>query len=318
MKSPQKDKESKLNHLSMDELINHIINSDNRDILPEIRSESVDLILTDPPYLLSLRDVYGDWNNGLDFDFLAVQFDRILKSSGQIAIFGDFITSAEIFRAFQDKFKFRFQWIWQKPNATPVNKKLPLAEIEYISIYKKRSAKTGSLTFNYRDILGSGPAYQKATKYQSKTRKATKFYMSESNGERYPRQVLRFPSKCNLVKAERTKHPTQKPIALISYIIRALSNPGELILDPFSGSGSTALAAGRLGRDFIAVENNLVYYTESQERLDWDCNLLNLFSKHHEIATGVRSPGISTILLKKHEKPLGQLKSGMTPKSVYP
>ena len=273
----------------MDSYINHITNSDNQYILPDIPPESVDLILTDPPYLSSLKDVYGKWNNGLDFDLLATQLEQILKPSGQIAIFGDFITSSTIFETFRNRFIFRFQWIWQKPNATPVNKKLPLSEIEYISVYKKRMAKTGDLTFNYLDIGEVGPAYQKATKYQSKTRKRTNKYISESTRFRYPKQVVRFPSKCNMPKAERTKHPTQKPISLIGYILRALSNPGDLVLDPFSGSGSTAIACHRLNRDFIAIEIDTEYFNESRLRLNDERRIQDLFREPMKTSRKIRT-----------------------------
>jgi len=178
-----------------------------------------------------------------------------------------------------DRFKFRFIWIWKKTTAQPVNKKMPLAELELIAVYSKRKSCLKDLTFNWKEIAERGEPYRRTFDRQNGTRKQIKPYVSESDGIRYPRQILNFPSKCNLPELERTDHPTQKPIAICGYILKALSNEGDLILDPFTGSGSIPIACHRLGRRFIAMERDANYYRIASERLNIEMLQKNLFGE---------------------------------------
>lgn len=248
----------------------------SRDLLPEIPSGSADLVLTDPPYLTSLADIYKSWNlKNHDFEFYADQFARLLKPTGQIAIFSDYLTGLEIGNAFQEYFKFRFYWVWIKSNGQPVNKKQPRSNIELILVWKKKNALTGDVTFN--PVYRPGTPYRKTHKPGNPTRKKSKGYETVNlTGERWPEQTLFFPSKDNLPQAERTSHPTQKPVGLVGYLIKTLSSEGDLILDPFAGSGSVAIACHRLNRRFVAVEKDSAYFRESVNRLEAERNQLCL------------------------------------------
>jgi len=249
------------------DLINKITPGNNIDILPEIESNSVDLILTDPPYITALADLYKSWNfRNHDFEFYAEQFNRILKD-GQIAMFSDYLTSLAIGNAFVKHFRFRFYWTWIKSNGQPVNKKQPQSNVELITVWAKKKAKTKDLVFN--PIFEKGLPYTKKHKAGNKTRKQEKDYTTvNKTGDRYPSQTLYYPSKDNLPMIERTNHPTQKSINLVGYLIRTLSNEGDKILDPFSGSGSVAIACHRLKRNFICIEKEPGYFRESRQRLE--------------------------------------------------
>jgi len=264
-------------------LENEIIHGDCFDLMPGVPPESVDLIFTDPPYETALKDIY-DWTAGLDWTKLTAEFGRVLKPSGQVALFCDWTTGQFITTALRDRFKFRFIWIWQKTCAQPVNKKMPLAEVELIAIYSKRKSRLKDLTFNWQAIAGQGKPYYREFNRKNPTRKLVKPYISESNGIRYPRQILNFPTKCNMPKDERTSHPCQKPIGLCSYVIESLSNPGELILDPFTGSCSIPIACIRLGRRFIAFERDQKYYAESVERLKNETTQGDLFQSNQTLS----------------------------------
>jgi len=273
-------------------LENQIHLADCFDLLPSIPAGSVDLVLTDPPYEKSLRDIHSDWNNGLDWDRLSEQFDRVLKPSGQVALFCDWITGQTITTALMDRFKFRFIWIWRKPGGQPVGFKEPIRDCELILVYSKKKAKTRDLVFNWKDISTfSGEPYRREFDRKNATRKPIKPYVSESNGIRYPRQILNFPSKCNLPESERTDHPTQKPLGLCGYIIKALSNPGDLVCDPFTGSGSIPIACHRLGRRFIAFERDPKYYAESVDRLKNERAQGNLFANNKTSRARLNDPG---------------------------
>jgi len=249
-------------------LIDWITLGDNVDVLPAIESKSIDLIFTDPPYITALADLYKSWNSrNMDWEFYAVQFNRILKNSGQIAVFCDLPTAVAITNAFQKYFKFRFFYVWVKSNGQPVNKMQPRSNVELILVWKKQKTLTGDLTFN--PIMRPGEPYRKAHKAGNSTRKQAKSYETiNETGQRWPEQTLYYPSKDNLPMIERTAHPCQKPVNLVGYLIRTLSNEGDLILDPFSGSGSTAIACHRLKRKFICIEKDPDFYIESVGRLE--------------------------------------------------
>jgi len=249
-------------------LIDKITLGNNVDILPEINSNSVDLILTDPPYLHSLSELSPALNGKLiDWNNLSEQFDRILKDAGQVAMFCDYPTSLAIGNAFQKYFKFRFFYVWIKSNGQPVNKQQPRSNVELITVWKKQKTLTRDVTFN--PVYRPGEPYRKFHKGGNITRKESKGYETiNETGNRWPEQTLFYPSKSNMLRAERSQlHPAQKPISLIGYLIRTLSMENDLILDPFSGSGSTAIACHRLKRKFICMEQSAEFYIESIGRL---------------------------------------------------
>ena len=256
--------------------LNTIHLGDCLDLLSKIEDKSVNLLFTDPPYL-SMDSFFVEWRlKNHDFEFYAEQFDRILKDNGQVAMFSDFPTAVAITNAFQKYFRFRFYWTWIKSNGQPVNSKQPRSDIELIHVWAKKKTLTRDLTFN--PVMERGLPYRKKHRAGNKTRKQEKDYITESNGDRFPSQTLYFPSKDSLPVAERTEHPTQKALGLCGYIIKTLSNnEGDLILDPFSGSGSIPIAAFRLKRNFIGIEKDFQYYRDSVRRLENETNQQRLF-----------------------------------------
>lgn len=243
------------------------------DLMPSIETDSIDLVLSDPPYVRSLSDLAPALNGQLiDWKVLSDQFYHILKPNGQLAMFADLLTATVMINSFDKHFRYRYHWVWQKPNGNPVNKKQPLVEVELMLVWCKKEANTKDLIFNHEAISTPSKPYNKQTIHQYITRKSHKQYTTEnSSGRRYPKQVIRFPSKCNLTKEERKiakPFPCYKPVALCSYLVKALSNPGDIVLDPFSGSGSIGVACKKLGRKFIAIEKDPDYFQKSVDRLE--------------------------------------------------
>lgn len=224
-------------------------------LVPE---HSVDLILTDPPY--GILGKAQSWDVRPDFHVLGWIFSQLLKPTGQIAIFNDFLTAYEVQAGFECYFDYRFNWYWEKPSAVPVNKTRPANNVEFILVYKVKGARVRDLTFNLNELMTAGDSYARKGG-QSQNRNPTRgcggslpgVFVNES-GKRFPRSILRFPNKPCMPVAERTAHPTQKPLALLEYIQRGLTNPGDRILDPFVGSGSTLVACQRLEREGIGFD----------------------------------------------------------------
>jgi len=256
-------------------VIDEIIQGDCFALLPTLPAGSVDLIFTDPPYKTALADIYKDWN-GVDWDRLGSEFDRILKPSGQVALFADYQTGLAIGNAFQKYFAFRFYFVWVKNHGQPIGKKQPISNTELILVWKHKKAKTSDLTFNPQ--YEPGRAYRKLFNGENPTRKKHNGYLTNNvTGDRFPTQTLYYPAKDNLPQAERVKGmPCQKSLALIGYLVKSLSNPGELILDSFSGSGTTAIACHRLDRKFICIERDSGFYTKSVKRLENEMTQSNL------------------------------------------
>lgn len=244
--------------------LDRIYQGDSLELMQGIDPGSIDLICTDPPYFRSLADLYN-WE--VSYSDFAESFNRVLSDSGQIVIFGDFPTSVEISNAFQPYFQFRYFYTWIKSNGQPVNKKQPRSNIELITVWKKIKTFTRDITFN--PVYRPGEPYRKTTKANNPTRKQSKSYETvNKTGQRWPEQSLFYPSKDNLPQAERTGHPTQKGINLVGYLINSLSNENDLILDPFSGSGTTAIVCNKLNRKFICIEKDPAYFRESINRLE--------------------------------------------------
>ncbi len=235
----------------------------------ELEPDSIDLVLTDPPYNCIAQ--VQPWDVPVNFARLGRALARLLQPAGQIAIFADFTTAVDIYTAFKcGGFEFRFPFIWSKPVGQPVNMQRPISDMELILIFKRQGAKVGDLTFNADRVKTPGEPYRKTsfTKVNPTSRgdKATLF--ENTDGGRHPRTVLRYPSKPSMRAEERTAHPTQKPVDLLGYLIKLLSNEGDVILDTFTGSGSTLVAAHRLKRQGIGFEIEPEYFEMAKTRLE--------------------------------------------------
>jgi site-specific DNA-methyltransferase (adenine-specific) len=229
-----------------------IINGDCLEYLSKIDSNSVDLILIDPPYLISkssgfsnysddtpeelkkkygnLSIDFGDWDKiDLNWDFLFSEYKRILRKGGTLIIFYDIWKSTEL-KEFADKYKFKQPRVgaWVKTNPVPVNSKL-----NYLS-----NASEYFFTF----VKGSKPTFN----------------------SKYDNAFYSYPI-CH--GKERYEHPTQKPLALIKDLIKKHSNPGDLVLDTFAGTGTTGHACQLLDRKYILIEKEKEYFDIIKDRL---------------------------------------------------
>lgn len=232
---------------------------------------SIDLVLTDPPYG-AIRSAQP-WDKPPDFHVLAWIFSVVLKLNGKIAIFSDFKGVPELVTAFSKYFDFHFPWIWKKPSAPPANHTRPAMDFETILTFKHKRVKARDLTFNFDDLRTPGEPYSRkagASQNENPTRRGggnmPETFINET-GERYPRSILAFPNKPCMLAADRTFHPTAKPQGLLGDIIKGLSHPGDLVLDPFAGGASTLEACHRLGRRGIGFEVREDYFKASCERL---------------------------------------------------
>ena len=233
--------------------------------------QSVDLILTDPPY--GAIGQVQPWDRRPDFHVLGWIFSNLIAPKGQVAIFCDFTTAIEIQDGFGKYFDFRFNWYWQKSSVLPKDQTRPANDIEQVLVYKVKGTRRRDVTFNVDALREAGAPYSRPAGKTQNTNPTIRgggnmpdLYVNTS-GDRFPRSVLQFPNKPCMTKVERTSHPTQKPVAMLEYILKGLSNPGDTILDAFVGSGSTLVACHRLGRSGIGFELCPEYFEMARDRL---------------------------------------------------
>jgi len=229
------------------------------DVMQGIPDGSVDMVMTDPPY----GTTACKWDSVIPFEPMWAQLKRIVKPNGAIVLMASQpFTSALIM---SNVGMFRYQWIWEKNKATGhLNaKKRPLVSHEDVVVFSKAPTnyfpqglvekETPSISKGDRGRKGvgsSGDCYGAATKDAVQT-----------HGN-YPRSVIQFPVD---MKAE--FHPTQKPVALMEYLIRTYTNPGETVLDFTMGSGTTGVASANTERRFIGIEMDADYFAIAQARV---------------------------------------------------
>ncbi len=222
-----------------------LILDDCFNYLSKIEDNSIDLILTDPPYDISKKSGFssgklskfnqisidfGYWDTEIDLDKLFKEYYRVLRKGGTLIIFYD-IWKSNMIKDFANKYKFKQPRVgqWLKNNPVPVNSK-----INYLS-----NCSEYFFTF----VKDKNPTF---------------------NSE-YDNGIYNFPL-CH--GKERLEHPTQKPLGLIKSLILKHSKEGDLVLDTFSGTGTTAVACIETDRKFICVERDEKYYQLSKIRLE--------------------------------------------------
>jgi len=247
---------------------NSVVNDCFINALKKVADKSIDLVLIDPPYLST--DLDFD-KAGFDLATLKTELARIIKPSGYIACFG----TIELLAAFINPFAIRYSGVWLKPRGTmrTATAKKPMGKCEPYAVFCLKGAKISDMTFNRLKI--DGEAYskkQKNSEYQRDGKDSLSRanasawtqdgYVSENDGFRWQTDVIEAPHKGCMKRAERTDHPTQKPIAALSVLIKMLSNEGDLVVDCFGGSGSTGEACIQLKRDFIIIEKDKTYFND--------------------------------------------------------
>lgn len=231
-----------------------LIHGDCLDIMKNIPDKSIDCIITDPPYNLGLfmhkrntnlgkmRDnqfAYAGWDN-MDYqkwyenmNGFIEQCARVLKKRGSFIVFMSVLKVSDIVELAQKYgFYYKTTGTWHKLNPMPRNKNIHFVNSTECWIYFINKGTSG--TFNndekvYHDFIESAVCPSSEKKYG--------------------------------------KHPTQKPLSILNVFVKLLTNKGNIVLDPFMGSGSTCVSAALNGRKYIGIELNKVYYDIAVNRV---------------------------------------------------
>lgn len=236
-----------------------LLQGDCLELMNQIPDRSIDMILCVLPYGMTRCK----WDTIIPFKPLWEQYNRIIKDNGAILLFAQ--APFDKILGFSNLKMLRYEWIWEKTQATGhLNaKKMPMKAHENILVYYKKLP-----TYNPQMSKGHSPIHS-YTKYIS-TQNNTKLYGRmgreiSGGGEtvRYPRSIITFASD----KQRSCLHPTQKPVALLEYLIKTYTNEGETVLDNCMGSGSTGVACVNTNRKFIGMELEKEFFEIAKNRI---------------------------------------------------
>ncbi len=235
------------------------------EVMKDIKPASIDAIITDPPY----GTTACKWDSVIDFDLMWEQLNRIIKPNGAICLFGKEPFSSAL-RMSNIK-QFKYDWIWikdTKSNFMQANYQ-PLNNIEIISVFSRAYARAikNKITIPYYPQFNIGKKYKKpkATKtsdlFKENHKNGIFHHSKRDTSKRFPYNQLKF----NIDRPK--KHPTQKPVALLEYLIKTYTLENETVLDFTMGSGTTGVAAKNLNRNFIGIEKDDKYFEIAKNRI---------------------------------------------------
>lgn len=232
--------------------INSIFNMDCLEGMRLLPDGCIDMVLCDLPY----GTTACKWDTCIPFEPLWEQYHRLVKPSGAIVLFGSEPFSTALRHS--NLKEFRYDWIWEKEQGANfmLCKYQPYKVHEVISVFSRER-------HFYNPQMTAGTPYVSGKGTSGDITRNVKKKQTVNTGTRYPRSILRF----NTDKARGGLHPTQKPVALLEYLIKTYTNEGDTVLDNCIGSGSTAVAAINTRRNYIGFETDPQYYGIALKRV---------------------------------------------------
>lgn len=226
--------------------------------MKEIPDGSVDLILTDPPY----GTTACKWDSVIPFNLMWAELKRIIKPNGAIVLFGSEPFSSAL-RMSNIK-QYKYDWVWDKVTAKGhlVAKIRPMQQTENISVFGSGKIKYFPIMIK-RDFVRSDVSVE-YSRTEIVGGKTTREMQKISREFKYPKNVLTFSNASQKGKV----HPTQKPVALLEYLIKTYTQEGETVLDFTMGSGSTGVACVNTNRKFIGIEMDEGYFDIAKNRIE--------------------------------------------------
>lgn len=228
----------------------------------DISNGSIDLVLTDPPY----GTTACKWDTIIPFEPMWEQLKRVTKKNGAIVLFGSQpFTSALVMSNLK---MFKYEWVWDKVKPTGMlnASHQPLRRHENIIVFCDGKTKY------YPQKIQNPKGIEKRSlyKYQRENEGGESVGEIKQGGvsSNYEADKLLPVSIQSFSKENKPIHPTQKPIALMEYLIKTYTNEGEMILDFTMGSGSTGIGCKNLNRNFIGIELNPIYFKIADERIN--------------------------------------------------
>ena len=248
-----------------------IYNGDCLEVMKSIQDKSIDAIITDPPY----GTTACKWDSVIDFDLMWEQLNRIIKDNGAIVLFGGEPFSSYLRISNINNYKYDWKWLKQIPSNFLNVRKQPLRSYEDICVFYKKQPTYNPILTNKpkshirKNSITIRQSNKGALGKLPKTIKRHELRLIPID-KNYPLNVLNI----NTIAKNKRIHPTQKPIALMEYLIKTYTNELETVLDFTMGSGSTGVACCNLNRDFIGIELDKSYLKIAEQRINKQNELL--------------------------------------------
>lgn len=250
----------------------------NGDCLIEmgkIADKSVDAIICDPPY----GTTACKWDSVIPFDLMWEQLNRIIKPNGVIVLFGSEPFSSFLRISNINMFRYDLYWKKTKQGNFAQAPYMPLKNIETLSVFSKGTiAKNSKIKMNYRpqglidcNKINNGGNKSNDFRPNRKT-KTVNHIQTKTN---YPKQLIEFDSCYSF------QHSTQKPVALMEYLIKTYTNEGDTVLDNCMGSGTAGVACKNTNRNFIGIEQDEKYFEIAKERIESTIMIENIAPKEN-------------------------------------
>lgn len=233
------------------------------ELMKSIPDGSVDMVLTDMPYNITACK----WDCAIDLDALWAEIKRIVKPNAAIVM-----TASQPFTStlvVSNTKGFKHEWIWKKNRGSNFGaaKHQPFKEHESVLVFSRSGEKV-----NYYPIKeprkGAGADRVKYAFNGSNTGKRDAYNGFKDSRVNHMEGELRYPSSVQKCNVEVGLHPTQKPVALMEYLIKTYTNEHDVVIDMFMGSGSTGVAALNTNRKFIGIELGSNYFKIAEDRIN--------------------------------------------------
>ena len=255
--------------------LNKIYNEDCLEGMKRIPDGSVDCIICDLPYeVLNKSNPDAQWDRIIPFDALWAQYERIIKINGAIVLFAQGMFTAKLMMSNERLWRYNLIWDKIKISGFLNANRMPLRSHEDILVFYK------SLPTYNPQMEKCEPHKRNHSKGNLKSPQKNRCYGSfvETptiiSDEKFPKSIVSIAKEH---KVGHFFHPTQKPVALLEYLIKTYTNEGETVLDNCMGSGTTAIAAIRTKRNFIGFELNKEYFDIANKRIKSEQQQLSLF-----------------------------------------
>lgn len=240
-----------------------LMQGDCLERMKEIESGSVDMILTDPPY----GTTACKWDSIIPLEPMWEQLRRIIKPNGAIVVTASQPFTTTLIASNVKMFK--YCWVWEKSRSVGFlnAKNAPLKRHEDIVVFSSGATANGSkrnMRYNPQGLIEINEARSSVSSNDdtivgNRPSRANP-YIAKHKG--YPSSIIKFNNE------NKQSHPTQKPVALMEYLIKTYTNEGETVLDFTMGSGTTGVAAKNLNRNFIGIELDDKYFEIAKERIE--------------------------------------------------
>jgi len=249
-----------------------ITNGDCLEVMKSIPDSSIDAIITDPPY----GTTACKWDSVIDFDLMWEQLNRVIKPNGAVVLFGSEPFSSAL-RMSNIK-NYKYDWIWDKKSSgnPMLGKIMPSKTHEIISVFGLNKIKY------YPQMQRKSEETKKRQKRKQNTNTIKSDLFTHKRALNYstlgyPKSIQYFKKETSNQYKKQVFHPTQKPVALMEYLVKTYTNENETVLDFTMGSGSTAIACANTNRNFMGIELDKDYYEASIKRIQNHINQQRLF-----------------------------------------